>query len=182
MQRLAPVEHDGLFEGKAEEIEIGLVGERAGAVELGHPDRHRRAVGDQPKALLAFPQDSLRQHLIGDVEIGADQALCPAVAAALDPGNDADPSDLAVTGPDDGARARSLPDVAAAARPRLSRGERWWGPEGSWRRQSLVLNFTQQEPALPAVIWSWCRRGSYRPCGTRRPARHPQNKTSGPVR
>ncbi len=101
MQRLAPVEHDGLFEGQAEKVEIGLVGEGARAVELGHPDRYRRAVGDQPKALLAFAQGVLRQHLIGDVEIGADQALRAAVAVALDLGNDTDPSDLAVTRPDD---------------------------------------------------------------------------------
>ncbi len=39
--------------------------------------------------------------MIGDVEIGADQALRPAVAVALDLGYDADPSDLAVVGPDD---------------------------------------------------------------------------------
>ena len=56
MQHLAPVEHDGLLERQPEEIEIGLVGEGARAVELGDPDRHRRAVGDQAEALLAFAQ------------------------------------------------------------------------------------------------------------------------------
>ena len=74
MQHLAPVEHDGLLERQSEEIEIGLVGERARAVELCDPDRHRRAVGDQPEALLALAQDFLRQHSVGDVDMGADQA------------------------------------------------------------------------------------------------------------
>ncbi len=39
--------------------------------------------------------------MIGDVEIGTDQALRPAVAVALDLGNDADPADVAVGRPDD---------------------------------------------------------------------------------
>ncbi len=56
MQPLAPVEHDGFLERQPEEIEIGLVGEGTRAVELGDPDRHRRAVGDQAEALLAFAQ------------------------------------------------------------------------------------------------------------------------------
>ena len=56
MQPLAPVEHDGFLERQPEEIDIGLVGEGARAVELGDPDRHRRAVGDQAEALLAFAQ------------------------------------------------------------------------------------------------------------------------------
>ncbi len=101
MQHLAPVEHDGLRERQSDEIDIGLVGERPRAVELGDPDRHRRAVGDQAEAFLAFAQRLLRQHLIGNVEIGADQTLRTAVAVALDLGGDADPADLAVTGPDD---------------------------------------------------------------------------------
>ena len=63
MQHLAPVEHDGFLERQPEEIDIGLVGEGARAVELGDPDRHRRAVGDQAEALLAFAQGCLRQHL-----------------------------------------------------------------------------------------------------------------------
>ena len=101
MQHLAPVERDGFLERQPEKIEIGLVGERARAVELGDPDRHRRAVGDQAEALLAFAQGCLRQHLIGDVEIGADQAQRAAVAVALDLGDDADPADLAVIRPHD---------------------------------------------------------------------------------
>ena len=92
MQHLAPVEHDGLLERQAEEIDIGLVGEGARAVELGDPDRHRRAVGDQAEALLAFAQGGLRQHVVGDVEIGADQPQRAAVAVALDLGDDADPA------------------------------------------------------------------------------------------
>ena len=96
MQRLAPVEHHGLLEGQSEKIEIGLVGERAGAVELGHPHRHRRAVGDQAEALLALAQRLLRQHLVGDVEIGADQPQRAAAVVALDLGNDPDPAALAV--------------------------------------------------------------------------------------
>ena len=101
MQPLAPVEHDGLLERQPEEIEIGLVGEGTRAVELGDPDRHRRAVGDQAEALLAFAQGRLRQHLRGDVEIGADQAQRAAVAVALDLGDDADPAGRAVIRPHD---------------------------------------------------------------------------------
>ena len=56
MQPLAPVERDGFLERQSEKIDIGLVGEGAGAIELGDPDRHRRAVGDQAEALLAFAQ------------------------------------------------------------------------------------------------------------------------------
>ena len=101
MQPLAPVEHDGFLERQPEEIEIGLVGEGTRAVELGDPDRHRRAVGDQAEALLAFAQGRLRQHLRGDVAIGADQAQRAAVAVALDLGDDADPADRAVIRPHD---------------------------------------------------------------------------------
>ena len=43
----------------------------------------------------------LRQHLVGDVDIGADQAQRAAVAVALDLGDDADPAGLAVVRPDD---------------------------------------------------------------------------------
>ena len=101
MQHLAPVEHDGFLERQPEEIDIGLVGEGARAIELGDPDRHRRAVGDQAEALLAFAQGRLRQHLSGDVEIGADQAQRAAVAVALDLGDDADPARRAVIRPHD---------------------------------------------------------------------------------
>ena len=88
MQHLAPVEHDGFLERQAEKIDIGLVGEGARAVELGDPDRHRRAVGDQAEALLAFAQRFLRQHLVGDVDMGADQPQRAALAVALDLGDD----------------------------------------------------------------------------------------------
>ena len=101
MQRLAPVEHDGLVERQSEEIEIGLVGEGTRAVELGDPDRHGRAVGDQAKALLAFPQDFLGQHPVGDVDMRADQAECTTVLVALDFRDDVDPSRLPVARPHD---------------------------------------------------------------------------------
>ena len=101
MQHLAPVEHDGLLERLAEEIEIGLVGEQAGAVELGHPHRHRRAVGDQAEPLLALAQGFLRQHAVGDVDMGADEPQRAALRIALDLGDDIDPPDLAVVRPDD---------------------------------------------------------------------------------
>ena len=81
MQYLAPVEHDRLLERQSDEIDIGLVGEGARAVELGDPDRDGGAVGDQPETLLAFAQRFLRQHVIGDVDMGADQAQRAAVAA-----------------------------------------------------------------------------------------------------
>ena len=101
MQPLAPVEHDGFLERQPEEIEIGLVGEGTRAVELGDPDRDRRAVGDQAETHLAFAQGGLRQHLSGNVEIGTDQAQRAAVTVALDLGDDADPAGLAVIGPHD---------------------------------------------------------------------------------
>ena len=101
MQHLAPVENDGFLERQPEKIEIGLVEERAGAIELGDPDRHRRAVGDQAEALLAFAQGGLRQHLRGDVAVCADQAQRAAVAVALDLGDDADPAHRAVIRPHD---------------------------------------------------------------------------------
>ena len=106
MQHLAPVVHDGFIERQPEKIEIGLVEERAGAIELGDPDRHRRAVGDQAEALLAFAQGCLRQHLSGDVAIGADQAQRTAVAVALDLGDDADPAGRAVIRPHDAVYGR----------------------------------------------------------------------------
>ena len=89
------------LERQSEEIDIGLVGERARAVELGDPDRHRRAVGDQPEALLAFAQLFLRQHPLGDVDMGADQPQRAAVAVAFDFRDDVDPSRLAVARPHD---------------------------------------------------------------------------------
>ena len=101
MQPLAPVENDGFLERQPQEIEIGLVGEGTRTVELGDPDRHRRAVGDKAEALLAFAQGGLRQRLSGDVAIGADQAQRAAVAVALDLGDDADPAHRAVIRPYD---------------------------------------------------------------------------------
>ncbi len=68
---------------------------------LRHPDRHRRAVGDQPEALLALAQRLAREHLGGDVDMGADEADGAAVPVALDLGDDADPAGLAVVGADD---------------------------------------------------------------------------------
>src|SRR5690349_14813659 len=96
MQPLAPVENDGILERQSQEIEIGLVGEGTRAVELGDPDRHRCAVGDQAEALLAFAQGGLRQRLISDVAIGADQTQRAAVAFALDLCDDANPARRAV--------------------------------------------------------------------------------------
>ncbi len=101
VQHLAPIKGDGLIIGQADEVDIGLVGEGPRAVELGHPDRHRRAVGDQPKALLALAQGLAREHLVGDVDMGADEADCAAILVALDLGDDADPAGLAVIGPND---------------------------------------------------------------------------------
>ena len=74
MQHLAPVEDDRLLERHSEEVEIGLVGEGTRPVELRNPDRYRRAVGDQPEALFAFAQLFLRQHPVGDVDMGAEQS------------------------------------------------------------------------------------------------------------
>ena len=96
MQRLAPVEHDGLFIGKSEKIDVGLVGEGTRAVQFGDPDRDGRAVGDQPEALLAFAQRLLRQHLVGNVHVGADETNRAPVAVALDLGDVANPVRLAV--------------------------------------------------------------------------------------
>ena len=42
VDRVAPVVGDRLLRGEGEEVEIGLVDEGAGAVEVGHPHRHRR--------------------------------------------------------------------------------------------------------------------------------------------
>jgi hypothetical protein len=54
-----PVIIDGLFVGDAEEVDIGAVDEAAPAVELGHPDRHRRRIRDQPEPFLALAQPFL---------------------------------------------------------------------------------------------------------------------------
>ena len=101
MQRLAPVEQDRLFERKPEEFQIGLIGERARAVEFRHPDGHRGAVGDQAEALLAFAKRFLGQHPVGDVDVRADQTERAAVAVALDLGDHPYPFRLAVVRPHD---------------------------------------------------------------------------------
>src|SRR5262249_47552482 len=62
---------------------------------------NRRAVGDQAETFLAFAQRLPRQHLVGDVEIGPDQAQRAPGAVAFDLGDDADPAALAVIGTDD---------------------------------------------------------------------------------
>src|SRR4051794_16576299 len=108
MQPLAPVEHDGFLERQPEEIEIGLVGEGTRAVELGDPDRDRRAVGNQAEAFLAFAQGGLRQRLSGDVAIGADQAQRAAASVTLYLGDDADPAGGAVIRPDDAVFGRVI--------------------------------------------------------------------------
>src|SRR5581483_6351799 len=101
MQRLAPIEHDGFLERKAEEIEIGLIGERARAIELGDPDRHRRAVGDQAEALLALAQSFASQYLVGDVDMRAFEPERATGLIALEFGDDANPPDLTIVRPDD---------------------------------------------------------------------------------
>ena len=73
MQDRPPVERQRLFVGNTEKFQIGLVCERPGAVDLGHPHRHRRAVGDQPEPLFALAQCFLRNGEIGDVDVRADQ-------------------------------------------------------------------------------------------------------------
>ena len=56
---VAPVIIDRLLVGDAQEVDIGAVDEAALAVELGHPHRHRRRIGDQPEPLLALAQPLL---------------------------------------------------------------------------------------------------------------------------
>src|SRR4029079_5878786 len=63
--------------------------------------RDRCAVGDQAKALLAFTQGLARQHLVGGVDMGADQPDRLTVMIALDLGDHADPTRAAVIGTDD---------------------------------------------------------------------------------
>jgi hypothetical protein len=106
VKNFAPVEHDRLAVFLAEKIQIGLVGEAAGAVEVADPHRHRGAVGDQPEALLAFPQKFLRQRALGDVHMGADQAKRPAGFVAFDLRLGGDPAQLTVARPDDAVLGR----------------------------------------------------------------------------
>ena len=272
MQRLAPVEHDGFLERQAEEVDIGLVGKGARAVELGDPHRHRRAVGDQAEALLAFAQLLLGQHPVGGVDMGADQPQRASLAVAFDLGDDVDPARLAVARPHDavgggvvlvaaGKRIEKLFDRALAVVGMDAVDPVFVGLVGRIRRQAvddeifrraavlesvaeidldaadapdaldprqfrlaflqgamspvaLARNFLQMLPQafgggnfrqdvrsigrghacplpLPALshrkrrlcqlhlLFGWLT-GSYRPCGTRRPARRPRSKTSGP--
>ena len=101
MQDGPPVERQPLLVGHAEKFEVGLVGEGAGAVDLGDPHRHRRAVGDQAEAFFALAQRFLGNGQIGDVDVSADQPQRGAVGIAFDPGFGGDPADLSIIGPDD---------------------------------------------------------------------------------
>ena len=77
MQGVAPVEGERRFVSSAEEVEIGLVDELAPVVGPGHPDEHRRAVGDGAEARLAFGDRALGELALGDVaddHIDADHA------------------------------------------------------------------------------------------------------------
>src|SRR5260370_25596158 len=101
MQRLAPVEQDRLVERKPKEFQIGLIGERARAVEFRYPDGHRGTVGDQAEAFLALAKRLLGQHAVGDVDVRADQTERTAIAVALDLGDHPNPFRLAVVRADD---------------------------------------------------------------------------------
>ena len=101
MKNLAPVENDRFLIFQAKEIQIGLVGEAARAVQLADPHRHRCAVGDQPEALFALLEQFLRQRSFGDVHMGADQPKRFACFVTLDLRFGGDPSHLPIAGPDD---------------------------------------------------------------------------------
>ena len=101
MQDFPPVERQPFVVGNAQKFQIGLVGEGAGAVDLGDPHRHRRAVGDQAKPLFALAQRLPGKRKIGDVDVRADQPQRPAVGIAFDPGFGGYPADLSVIRPDD---------------------------------------------------------------------------------
>ena len=66
MDDVAPVVVDRLLVGDADEVDIGAVDEAALAVELGHPDRHRRRIGDQPETLLALAQPVFGRRVLAD--------------------------------------------------------------------------------------------------------------------
>ena len=71
----APVEVDRFLVADPEELDIGAVDEASLAVELGHPHRHRRGIGDQPEALLALAKRGLGDDPLGDViAVGEDAA------------------------------------------------------------------------------------------------------------
>ena len=101
MDDFPPVERQPFVVGNAQKFQIGLVGEGAGAVDLGHPHRHRRAVGDQAKPLFALAQGLPGQRKLGDVDVRADQPQRPAVGIAFNPGFGGDPAELSVIRPDD---------------------------------------------------------------------------------
>ena len=67
VKRSSPIEGEGLFIGQSEKIEIGLIDEFPLAVGAGHPDQHRRAVGDGAEPRLAFGDLSLGELSIRDV-------------------------------------------------------------------------------------------------------------------
>src|SRR6478735_7683713 len=96
MQPLSPVERNRFLEGKPEEIDIGLVRERARAVELCDPDRDGGAVRYETEALLAFTELFLRQHPLGDIDMCADQPERAAGGVPFDFRDDIDPPGLTV--------------------------------------------------------------------------------------
>jgi hypothetical protein len=57
----APIEIERFLIGHVEEFAIGAVDEAAPAIERGDPYRHRRAVCDQAKFVLAHGQGFDRQ-------------------------------------------------------------------------------------------------------------------------
>ena len=101
VKNCAPVENNRLFVGQTEEIQIGLIGEAARAIQFADPHRHRRAIGDQTKALLALSQQFLRQRAFGDVQMSADQPQRPALFVPFNLRLAGDPPDLSVVRPDD---------------------------------------------------------------------------------
>ena len=137
---LAPVEHDGFLERQSEKVDIGLVGKGTRAVELGDPDRHRRAVGDQAEALLAFAQVLLRQHLVGGVDMGADQPQRASVAVALDLGDDA----IQRVVPSLGRTMRYVADILVTARQ---------GVEKMLDRAFAVVGMDAARPSLRGFRW-----------------------------
>src|SRR3954471_13236635 len=88
IERLAPIEAARLLVREAEELHVGLVDEGAPAVEPRHPDRHWRAVGDEPEALLTLAQLLFGVLPLRDVDMCADQPNWPPLFVALDLGLD----------------------------------------------------------------------------------------------
>ncbi len=144
----APVERDGFLERQSEKVDIGLVGKGARAVELGDPHRHRCAVCDEAKTLLAFAQLLLGQHPVGGVDMGADQPQRASLAVAFELGDDVDPARLAVARPHDaigsrvvlvtaGKRVEKLFDRAFAVLGMDARDPVFVGFVGRIRRQAV---------------------------------------------